>query len=70
MTRGQRAIAVISPEPEKGGRGETVRLPDGLSKQRISEARIGLRYSIDGDLANDALAGTSLDTSQGQGSER
>ncbi|MGI9305483.1 MAG: hypothetical protein ACR2RB_22685 [Gammaproteobacteria bacterium] len=39
MTKDQRAMAMamIMPEPEKGGRGKTVRLPDGLSKQRDFE---------------------------------
>ena len=47
MTKGQRVMVVakIYPEPERGGRGKTVRLPDGLSKQRISEARTVVQYA-------------------------
>ena len=62
ITKGQRAMTVarIYPEPEKGGRGKTVRFPDGISKQRISEARVMLRFAP--DVADNVLTGTtSLD---------
>ena len=62
MTKGQRAmaVAVIYPEPEKGGRGKTIPKPDGISKQRISVARTVLHYAP--DLVDGVLAGaTSLD---------
>ncbi len=71
MTKGQRAMAVakIYPDPEKGGRGKTVRLPDGLSKQRISEARTVLQYAP--DLADNVLAGSdSLDDAYKTARER
>jgi hypothetical protein len=47
ITKGQRAMghALNFPEPEKGGRGKTVRKPDSFSKQRLSEARTVLGYS-------------------------
>ena len=62
MTKGQRAMAVakIYPELEKGGRGKTVRLPDGLSRQRISEARTILVYAA--DLADKVMSGGSSDS--------
>ena len=71
MTKGQRAMAVakIYPKPEKGGRGKTVRLPDGLSKQRISEARTVLQYAP--DLADNVLSGSaSLDVAYKTARER
>ena len=37
--------ALNFPEPEKGGRGKTVRKADSFSKQRLSEARTVLAYS-------------------------
>ena len=37
--------ALLFPEPEKGGRGKTVRKPDGFSKQRLGDARTVLAYS-------------------------
>jgi hypothetical protein len=57
MTKGQRAmaVAIIAPEPESGGRGKTVRLPDGLNKQRISEARIVRKWAP--ELAQAVLSG-------------
>ena len=54
------AVAMIDREPGKGGRGQTVRKPDGLSKQRISEARVVLQWAP--ELADAVLAGAeSLD---------
>ena len=60
------AVAMIYPEPEKGGRGkksEGANLAEtvGFSQRRLNEARTVLRYSVDGDLANDVLGGASLD---------
>ena len=50
------ALAMLYPEPEKGGRGKkTVLKRDGFSKQRLSDARSILRYSQ--GLAEDVLAG-------------
>jgi hypothetical protein len=49
LTKAQQAmrLALLYPEPEKGGRGkhQTVRKPDSFSKQRLSEARSVLAYS-------------------------
>jgi hypothetical protein len=38
-------LALLYPEPEKGGRGKTVLKRDGFSKQRLSDARALYRYS-------------------------
>ncbi len=61
MTKGQRAMAVamIYPEPEKGGRGKKGAGSgefSGLSHQRISEARTVLRHEP--DLASLVLNGS------------
>lgn len=47
LTKGQRAmaLALLYPEPEKGGRGKTVLKRDGFSKQRLSDARTVRAYS-------------------------
>lgn len=71
MTKGQRAMAVamIAPGPEKGGRGKTVRLPDGLNKQRVSEARAVLQWAP--ELSDAVLAGAeSLDRAYGVAADR
>ena len=64
MTKGQRAmaIAMIYPEPEKGGRGKkSVRITEfGFDPSYLSHARTVLRYSVDGDFAKDVLAGVAL----------
>lgn len=63
LTRGQRAMAVamIYPEPRKTGRGRKSSVSEDISATRLSMARTVLRYSIEGDFANDVLAGASLD---------
>jgi hypothetical protein len=47
ITKGQKAmrLALLHPEPEKGGRGKTVLKRDGFSKQRLSDARAVLAFS-------------------------
>ena len=50
MTTGQRAmaIAMLSPEPEKGGRGKKGAISgkfSGVAHQRLSDARAVLAYS-------------------------
>ncbi len=59
MTKGQRymAIAMIAPA-QKGGRGKTVAVPQGFSKERISNARTVLQYAP--DLADNVLTGTAM----------
>ena len=55
------AVAMIYPEPtayKRGGANSSV--TEDLGSGRLSMARTVLRYSIDGDLANDVLAGTTL----------
>ncbi len=48
MTKGQRAMAVaMVTQPAKGGRGKTVPVLEGFSKQRISEARTVLQHAPD-----------------------
>ena len=62
MTKGQQAMAVamVYPEPEKGGRGKKSPEPVGISQQRVSEARFVLRHAP--DLADNVLSGaTKLD---------
>jgi hypothetical protein len=62
MTKGQRAMAVamISPEPEKGGRGKKAVRDEHVSRPTVEKARTVLRYAR--DLAETVLAGaTSLD---------
>src|SRR5437879_860261 len=58
LTKGQRAMAVakLYPEASKGGRGKTVLKQDGLSKQRISYARVVLEFAP--DLADAVLGGS------------
>lgn len=62
------AVAMIHPEAEKGGRGKTVPLPDGLSKQRISEARAILKWAP--ELAQGVLSGLSLDDAYAEATMR
>jgi len=44
---GQRAmaVAILYPEPEKGGRGKKEKAPEtcGFSRQRLSQARLAKR---------------------------
>ena len=50
ISKGQRAmgVALLYPEPEKGGHGkQTVLKRDGFSKQRLSDARADLAYTRD-----------------------
>ena len=62
MTKGQRAMAMIHPEPARGGRGKKSSETEEFSGTRLSMARTAIRYSVDGDLADDVLAETvSLD---------
>ncbi len=49
------AIAMITPA-QKGGRGKTVAVPQGFSKERISNARTVLEYAP--DLAANVLSGS------------
>ena len=59
ITKGQRAMAVamIYPDPEKGGRGKK-RLGDlTVSAERLSTARTVLQYAP--DLATNVLTGSS-----------
>ncbi len=58
LTKGQQAmaLAMVYPDPEKGGRGENSLLSKGFSLARLSQARTVLRYSrklaegkLDGD---------------------
>ena len=78
MTKGQRAmaVAIIIPEPEKGGRGKkSVKITEfGVSVQYISYARAVLNYST--ELAEAVMLGgkplqTALaETRQSQGAVR
>ena len=58
MTKGQQymAIAMITPA-QKGGRGKTVAVPQGFSKERISNARTVLQHAP--DLARQVLQGSA-----------
>ena len=69
MTKGQRAVAMIYPEPEKGGRGKKSSVTEGFSSERLSLARTVLQYA--GDLADSVLAGSdSLDDAYKTARER
>jgi hypothetical protein len=70
MTKGQRAMAVaMVTQPAKGGRGKTVPVLEGFSKQRISEARAVLQHAP--DLARQVLTGSdSLDDAYKMARER
>jgi hypothetical protein len=61
MTKGQRAMAVamIYPEPEKGGRGIKASVSEEFSGTRISMARTVLKYLP--AMAQEVLRGKSLD---------
>lgn len=63
MTKGQRAMAVafIYSEPKKTGRGQKSSVTEHIGSGRISMARTVLSHSVDGDLANDVLAGGHAD---------
>jgi hypothetical protein len=58
LNKGQQAmaLAMVYPEPEKGGRGKNSNLKLGFSSQRLSLARTVLRYSV--PLAQSVLNGT------------
>lgn len=65
LTKGQRAmaLAMIYPEPEKGGRGhkkERVDETSTVSAKRLQLARTVLRYGAE-DLAPGVMSGKSLD---------
>jgi len=51
ITKGQKAmaIALLYPEPEKGGRGHKKKVPEtgGFSRQRLGDARRVLTFSLD-----------------------
>ena len=62
ITKGQQAmvVAMIYPEPEKGGRGKKAVETTGFSPERLSHARTVFRSAP--DLAAEVVAGrTSLD---------
>lgn len=77
MTKGQKAmwLAMLYPEPEKGGRGKLSEISDGLgvshghAKNLLSQARAVLRH--DQELARSVLAGAkSLDKALAEMKER
>jgi hypothetical protein len=41
------ALALVYPDPEKGGRGQKSSVTEGLTAERLSVARTVLRYSVD-----------------------
>ena len=71
MTTGQRAmtLAMIYPDPTKDKKaGHSVDITQyGIESGALSHARTVLRYSVDGDLANDVLAGARLNGPPGEG---
>src|ERR1700688_2523176 len=66
MTKGQQvmAVAMMYPEPEKGGKGKRSRIQEGLDEprktfqNRLSQARTVLAHSS--DLAQAVLAGSKF----------
>lgn len=70
MTKGQRAMAVamIYPEPEKGGRGNKSSVSEEFSGTRVSMARTVLKWAP--EMAEQVLAGFALDKAYETASER
>ena len=67
-TKGAMALALINPEPEKGGRGDkTKNLKEtlGFSSMRLSQARTVLRFSRELALAMMEL-GTNVSPDPGR----
>src|SRR4051812_35481063 len=65
-------LAMIYPEPEKGGRGhrsERVQETGTVSRERLRQARTVLRYGAE-DLAPGVMAGKSLDDGYAEACKR